>query len=540
MNSQRWEDLKSEVLEKINVEEFLRTNLDSVESGGPDEFKTLCLFHNETRPSLHISNTRKIFYCQGCGEKGNLIDLYMKVRDLDFKHALLEMAENLGIDTDNPAPARAPRREKPKPPDNPPISLEKVKHWHRMLRETPDRALWLVKHRGMKRATLQKHLIGWDGQRYTIPVFDDTEVVNVRRYCPEKHAKMIHYTENIGGVSLRYGRPARLYGLDELRQATNGARVYVAEGEWDRLMLAQQGWLAVTGTHGCKVWLDEWNPEFKGKDVILLYDTDRQGKLASARVAKALQPVAASVRVVELPLAGDGQKDVTDWFVAAGRTGEDLVGIIEATPPFYQPEATDGGDEDDLDFRVVKITTFDSVPKKYVLDIIPNARNPGAMEINGDTLGNPAKFRRAFSAYFNRFPEGMPGNTRAWDKIVNAWLDRSLVIEQPPEASELSALREVLADELRKIPISEGRSELDRAKALVTPAGEHIFKAVALRRILIADFGDVTKHTMCAALRRIGCKSKVVKVEGHSVKVWTIPKELQEAAIDEMAVRSEK
>ena len=533
MDSQRWEDMKAEVLERTPIEEFVRANLDHVESGGPGELKALCLYHDEAKPSLHVNLEGKGFYCQGCGEKGNLIDLYMKVHDKPFKDALLAMASALGIDTDNPAPAqqqsRPPPKPKPKPKENPPISINKVKAWHKDLRAAPDRVKWLVKNRGMQRKTLATYLIGWDGQRYTIPVFDATgQVVNVRRYSPESGAsgKMLNYTEKVGGEKVKYGSPARLYGLDELKKAKPGARVHVTEGEWDKLVLSQQGWLTVTGTHGCKTWLEEWNKHFKGKEVVLLYDADRQGKLAAARVTKELVTLARSVRPVELPLKGEDQKDVTDWFVKAGRDADTLAALIQGTPPAAGPEPD--CTEDDLDFMVEKITTFDSVPKKYVLEITPTFRQAGEMEINGDTLLNPAKFERAFTAYFNRCPEGMPSKAKDWKQIVNAWLDRSLVIAMPPEASELAALREVLTDELRKMPVSEGRSELDRAKALNTVAGDRVFKAVALRRILVADFGDVTKHTMCAALRRIGCESKVVKIEGRTVKVWTIPKELQD------------
>lgn len=526
---QRWEDIKSEVLERFDVKAFAEAHLDHVQHEH-DELKALCLFHDEKQPSMYVNKERRVWYCQGCGEKGNAIDLYMKVHNLPFKDALLQMAEELGVDPASPAPAGHKKGGRPAGSKNanPPISLNKVKAWHKDLRSRPERVKWLIKHRGMKRKTLARYLIGWDGQRYTIPVFDaDGRVVNVRRYDPDTPTrKIIHYTEKRGDKTLKYGKPARLYGIDELAHADAKTLVHVTEGEWDRLMLAQAGWLAVTGTHGAKTWLEEWNKAFKGRDVVLLYDTDRSGRLAAAKVAKALHRVARKVRNVELPLNQNGQKDVTDWFVKAKQSAEALEKIIQATPPDGRPEPD--GDEGDLDFIVNKLTTYDSVPKKYVLDITPTSRNRGEMEINGDTLLNPAKFERAYTAYFNRCPEGMPPTARGWKRIVNGWLDRSEVIEQPPEASELAALREVLIDELRKMPISEGRSELDRAKALVTPSGERIFKAVALRRILVADFGDVTKHTMCAALRRIGCESKVVKVDKHPVKVWTIPKKLWE------------
>jgi hypothetical protein len=421
--------------------------------------------------------------------------------------------------------------------------MRKVKMWHQELRDQPERVKWLIKNRGMKRKTLKKYLIGWDGQRYTIPVFDakGEKVVNVRRYDPSKNAsaKIIHYTERKGKKTLKYGRPPRLYGVDELTKAQNGARVHITEGEWDKLVISQQGWVAVTGTHGAKTWLDSWTPLFRDKDVVLLYDNDRQGKLWSAKVGKTLLSVANSVKNVMLPLDADGMKDVTDWFVAAELTVEELDKLIEETRPLSPTSSSEeddlvDADEKALDFVVEKVVTYNSIPKKYVLTINPASRRKDEMEINFDTLINPARFERAFGNYFNRIPLGMPANARAWKRVVNRWLDRSEIIDQPPEASELSALREMLADELRKMPVSEGLPELDRARAVVTPSGDRVFKAVALRRVLNVEIGEsVTKHTMCAALRRIGCESKVCKIDGRTVKVWTIPRDLQEDREDQ-------
>jgi 5S rRNA maturation endonuclease (ribonuclease M5) len=547
MASQRWEDLKAEVLERTIVEEFARDNLQGVQPGGAGELKALCLFHDEKKPSMHVNLDRRVFYCQGCGEKGNVIDLFMAVRNLTYKDALLQMAAELGIDTESPHPTRRPHKEKPPPPETQPIPRRKVEYWHNELRAHPEKVEHLVKRRGMKRKTLKKYMIGWDGQRYTLPVFDaDGNVRNVRRYDPGKQsAKMIHYTEKLqGGETVKYGKPARLYGLDELRQATNGTRIHVCEGEWDRLMLAQQGLLAVTGTHGCKTWLAEWNKEFKGKEVVLLYDSDRQGKLATARVAKELCGVAATVRPVELPFDREGMKDITDWFVAAKRTLDELEAEIQATPPFTVEDETGmtvAELEEKLDFKMSGMTIYASIPPKFVLEIEPHNRKAGQMEINQATLGKPGRFKDAFDGYFLRTPKGLPRSLERWEDLVNHWKDNARVVPMPDEASELPALRELIEDELRQMPVCETRADLDRAKAVErTFKGEdgkqqteRFFKSKALRHLMIQDFGDISRPTFNCALRRIGCENKVVKVQAHPVKVWTIPEVLVKEADDD-------
>lgn len=45
-----------------------------------------CPFHNDKTPSLHIH--RNLFYCHGCGEKGDTIKFIMKTKGLSFPEAV--------------------------------------------------------------------------------------------------------------------------------------------------------------------------------------------------------------------------------------------------------------------------------------------------------------------------------------------------------------------------------------------------------------------------------------------------------------------
>lgn len=62
--------------------------------------KCLCPFHKEDTPSFSIHTDKNIFYCFGCGEKGNSITLVSKI--LNIKHVeaakYLNDMLNLGID----------------------------------------------------------------------------------------------------------------------------------------------------------------------------------------------------------------------------------------------------------------------------------------------------------------------------------------------------------------------------------------------------------------------------------------------------------
>lgn len=51
--------------------------------------KAKCLWHADTKPSMHTRNN--FIYCYTCGAKGTSIDVYMKLHDCDFKEAVLSL-----------------------------------------------------------------------------------------------------------------------------------------------------------------------------------------------------------------------------------------------------------------------------------------------------------------------------------------------------------------------------------------------------------------------------------------------------------------
>lgn len=52
----------------------------------------LCPFHDERTPSFHIYPNENRGWCFGCNQGGNVIDIVMKLRDCDFKEAVLQLA----------------------------------------------------------------------------------------------------------------------------------------------------------------------------------------------------------------------------------------------------------------------------------------------------------------------------------------------------------------------------------------------------------------------------------------------------------------
>jgi len=317
---------------------------------GTDSWVTgLCPFHNDKHSSFAFNKKTLAWACfAGCG-KGSAFDFIMHSSGRSFKDTLLELGDKLNI----PRPFQ-------KQIKRPPIKEELVKQWANCLNEEVRR--YLREKRGLSDATIKKYQIGWDvkRQRNTIPIRDERgNLVNIRLYNAKKNPKMINYTEG----KWKYGSPARLYGLDELVKY-KGKQVIICEGEWDRLLLQQEGLMAVTSTHGCSVFRPEWVSYFKDKDVVIIYDCDKEGQAAANTIVlKAFKnSQISSIKNVVLPLRGEkDDKDITDYFHKRGFTGADLQRMIDDTPAYIYEEEKE-------QCEIIHLDSFTEIEQKELID----------------------------------------------------------------------------------------------------------------------------------------------------------------------------
>ena len=57
----------------------------------------LCPFHNEKSPSFSVSGSKRMFYCFGCGEGGNVFSFIMKYENYTFPEAVKMLADRAGV-----------------------------------------------------------------------------------------------------------------------------------------------------------------------------------------------------------------------------------------------------------------------------------------------------------------------------------------------------------------------------------------------------------------------------------------------------------
>lgn len=289
-----------------------------------NEQRGFCPIHEDPEisnsPSASFNFAKSVFYCNSsCG-------------GMSFTNLLNSIREDGEAVDDEDPPAASPRSSRVRAIDDAPSKRGKANKplpTQEQLKKFTDDLLSssvlmkpMREKRGLTVETIERFQIGWDGWRYTIPIYDKAGVlVNVRRYDPEaKTGKDKVKSWGDGGWGT-----GRLYGYDTLAEHNE---VVISEGEMDRIIGQQFGLPTVTHTSGANTWLPEWTPEFEGKVVFICYDRDTAGEAGANKAAIAIAKVAEAVYIIRLP--GDAKGfDLTDYFVNQGYTEKDFRALMD-------------------------------------------------------------------------------------------------------------------------------------------------------------------------------------------------------------------
>lgn len=178
----------------------------------------------------------------------------------------------------------------------------------------------LTSQRGFTKETIVDWDLGWDGERYTIPVRNgQDDIINVRRYklnAARAQDKML----NIAGHGA-----AAIFGVSILRK---NDVIVVTEGETDCILLNQSGIPAVTHTAGAATFRPQWGPLFQDKTVYVCYDNDKAGADGARKVKKTLDTFAAAVFIMTIPLEQKGA-DITDYLHKEGFSAKDFHQLMQ-------------------------------------------------------------------------------------------------------------------------------------------------------------------------------------------------------------------
>ena len=280
-------------------------------------FKHLHAAGQDSNPSFTVNLDRGVYFCNACGSKGNVHTFYTAFYDVSKQDAWYAFGDALNIDRPTDADSRLG------------IDPGLPAQWHKALMESTGTIRDILRDkRGLTDETLERYLIGWDGERVTIPIYDEfSALVNVRRYkwnSYEDNTKMINYMDE---VMNRYGED-RIFGVEHLVDDAIEEVVW-CEGEWDRIIAEQNEIKACTATAGANNFMTEWLKLLrKKKRIFIAYDNDDAGRLATQYLVENLRKD-VELWVIDWPATFMDKGDVTDIFTKDKISKEEFMALFK-------------------------------------------------------------------------------------------------------------------------------------------------------------------------------------------------------------------
>lgn len=259
-------------------------------------------------PALEYYPDTNTFSCFSCGAGGSLIDLYKAIHKTDNKTAIRELSRMYNLEA----------LEKPKKPRT---RLDDQTRAHDYY--NADGSLFA---------------------RKVVYKYDDGS----------KSAAWFLFNPSIGQFDFNsqglQKQHAPLYDLPRILNSSGA--VYITEGEKDADTLKRMGLTATTAPNGASAnWQEYYNDALAGRDIVIVTDNDDPGRKYGQKVAKGVQSVAASVKVIpstaiyaDTPAKGD----ISDIVGIIGQTAAlEELNRATAEAPVYDPTAAAPGDSEE-------------------------------------------------------------------------------------------------------------------------------------------------------------------------------------------------
>jgi DNA primase len=313
----------------------------------------LCPFHEERSASFSVDPVKKVYFCFGCGEKGDVIDFVQKTHGLDFVQALEFLADRTHVELERERDDPEAERREARKQRLLSLLARAAQFYAAYLRQAAEAepARRYLAERGLEQDVLAKFQVGYaptagdklikqaakagfsaqeliaaglararagrieDGFRGRIifPLSDQRGRVlgfAGRALQPGDKPKYLNTSEN---KTVGFIKGDLLYGMHEARAAAmKSGRFLVVEGYTDVLALHQAGIpesVAIMGTSLTDRQLEEL-AKVQGT-VFLALDADNAGKNATSRAARMASERQTDLRVVTMPAGRDPAEIIT-------------------------------------------------------------------------------------------------------------------------------------------------------------------------------------------------------------------------------------
>ncbi len=343
------DSVKQQILDKDIVSVIESEGIQLKRAGA--DYVCCCPFHKEKTPSFHVSTTRNIFHCFGCGAGGDAITFVMRLKGFTFYEAIEYLAHKHGIQYEKrelTAEEKAAQYKRSRIMDANAIASE----WYQKRYAESPGAKAYAKKRFWKDDVLSLFSVGYAPEKgglyeYMTKLGWKTDAMleaglvkrnedNGSIYDAFRHRIIFPIYSRAGyiaGFSGRYigdkeGVPKYLntaetdlfhkgkllFGWHQaFRQIATTDTAVLVEGSPDVIRLHQIGVKTAVAPCGTSLTDDQISlMATKAKTVIIIGDTDAPGQAAVKRNAEPLVKAGLDVRVMELP---EG-KDADEYFAA--------------------------------------------------------------------------------------------------------------------------------------------------------------------------------------------------------------------------------
>ena len=335
----------------------------------------LCPFHNEKTGSFSVSPDKQMYYCFGCRHGGGVVNFIMEIENLAFPDAVRFLAKRVNLDVPEDSASREESRRRQRV-----LALNKdAARWfyqnlsrpegaavgaylagRRISRKTAmnfglgasldswDALLTAMQEKGYTKAELlaaglvvrskQGRLYDKFRSRLMFPVIDvrGDVVAFGGRVLDKSEPKYMNTTETIV-----YSKRRNLYGIN-LAKRTKRPNFILCEGNIDVITLHQAGFDNAVASMGTALTLEQTKILSRyTKELVLCYDNDAAGQMATQKNIDLLKDSDFSVRVLQLPrrlVDGEYVKQDVDDFIK-----------LQGADAF---EAVLSGSENQMDYRM--------------------------------------------------------------------------------------------------------------------------------------------------------------------------------------------
>ena len=337
-----------------------------------------CPFHNEKTPSFHVLQDKQFYHCFGCKKGGGVINFIMDIENLSYPDAIRFLAKRVNMEVpEDRESADADRLRKRL------LALNRdAARWYYEVLQSDDGAA--VRAYLNKRAIQRKIAVrfgmgaspdSWDAllramtakgytkqelltaglivanksggfydkfrNRLMLPVIDVRgDVVGFgSRVIDKSEPKYMNSTE-----TPVYSKRRVLYGLN-LAKKTKRPNMILCEGNLDVVTLHQAGFDNAVASMGTALTTEQIRLLGRyTKELVLCYDNDNAGQLATQRALEMLNNTEFTVRVLKLPrrlVDGEYVKQDADDFIK-----------FQGAPAF---ERLLSGSENGVEFRMTQV-----------------------------------------------------------------------------------------------------------------------------------------------------------------------------------------